>query len=108
VPVSVSGSAGLASPAPPRPALSCPALHAGLCEGPVRWTYPGRWRQAFWIFSGLCSRVCALYFGEGLTGIQVDAAVVEQLVEERVPACARQVGARTPLWGDHGMDHYNN
>jgi hypothetical protein len=49
-----------------------------------------------------------LYFGEGLTGIQVDAAVVEQLVEERAPACARQVGARTPLWGDHGMDHYSN
>eukprot|EP01047_Picozoa_sp_COSAG01_P014378 COSAG01_NODE_698_length_14177_cov_13.550039_10_plen_104_part_00 len=78
--------------APPRP-----ALHAALLEGAVRWTHRGRWRQAFWIFSGLCSRVCALYFGEGLTGIQVDAAVVEQLVEERAPACARQVGARTPL-----------
>ena len=40
-------------------------------------------QQSFWSFAGLCDRVCRGYYSESMTGVQVDAKVIEDLTREQ-------------------------
>jgi Ca2+-binding EF-hand superfamily protein len=62
----------------------------GYCQGMnnialavLRTTGTVNEQQGFWTFAGLCDRVCPGYYSESMTGVQVDAQVIERLTKEQ-------------------------